>query len=301
MGGLLRESLGELIFGLINILTEISYTERDMNTSSGVKHSNASTTREEIDTGGVDHGESQDEAGWKTPAAEPAAAKWVVPSFFHTKQFMRHFLDIIPINMLMTMRPLGSEWLEVVDAFIDGKVESGVMTIVGGNDLSFDGAVAQRERNALVTQVVFLLNITKVGDGDCMIAPFLAIVEIPEGVESIGKFAFGFCRSLTTVSFPTTLTSIGVSAFRNCRVLDNVDLLHTQLQKLGHMAFNQCSELKSMTIPDSLQTLGQKVFHNFSKLVPSAINVNYDSDEEDEEVLPDATSKVIAHLRSLQM
>ena len=102
----------------------------------------------------------------------------------------------------------------------------------------------------------------------------LVAVDIPEGVERIGKMAFYRCYSLNTVSFPTKLTSIGRHAFYNCYILENVNLLHTNLQELGQLAFCECSELKSMTIPDSLQTLDKRIFYYCSKLVPSSIDVS---------------------------
>ena len=145
----------------------------------------------------------------------------------------------------------------------------------------------------LVTRVVFLLNVAKVGGYALYLAANLVVVETPEGIVSIGESAFEHCRSLTTVSFPNTLTSIGEYAFNHCASLDNVDLLHTNLQELGTWAFALCSELKSMMIPGLLQTLGRNVFRNCSKLVSSSIVVS--------EFFDDKTSEVVAHLRSLQI
>ncbi|GMI16770.1 hypothetical protein TrLO_g12399 [Triparma laevis f. longispina] len=116
--------------------------------------------------------------------------------------------------------------------------------------------------------------------------------DILEGFEKIDGHAFMDCTSLTTVSFLTTLTLIGWCTFDGCESLDNADLFHTNLQELDDYAFSSCSELKSMTIPDSLQTLGSQVFCDCSKLVPSNIDIRSFSH--------DATSRVIAHLRSIQ-
>ena len=63
---------------LINFVLKSSHPERDMKTRNDVKRSNtSSTTHQEIETGG------DNKAGGKTPAAEPAVAKWVIPSFFY--------------------------------------------------------------------------------------------------------------------------------------------------------------------------------------------------------------------------
>ncbi|GMH61724.1 hypothetical protein TrLO_g7550 [Triparma laevis f. longispina] len=136
---------------------------------------------------------------------------------------------------------------------------------------------AQEERRKLITLVISLLDITKVGENACNMAVNLVVVNLPEGVKSIGKYAFCNCESLTTISFPTTLTSIADFAFYRCSSLDNADLLHTNLQKLGRGAFASCIELKSMMIPDSLQTLGDYVFADCYKLVPSNINATYNN------------------------
>ncbi|GMH78042.1 hypothetical protein TrST_g10624 [Triparma strigata] len=214
------------------------------------------------------------------------------PSFFDTDDFRWSFSRIVTPDLLMKTRMLSKAWLRVTDNFIDERVESGELMVIGENDRLPMEAQVLEEGRLLVTQVVFLLNITKVGDNACRFAVDLVVVEIPEGVEIIGDGAFCDCRSLTTVSFPTILRLIGDGAFVRCMSLENVDLLNTGLQELGSMAFSECSELKSMTIPDSLRTLGINVFINCFKLAPSIdvlIKEGHDS----------STAAVIAYLRSM--
>ncbi|GMH82635.1 hypothetical protein TL16_g09325 [Triparma laevis f. inornata] len=175
-----------------------------------------------------------------------------VGQFIHTVEFKRFFTPFLHYQKLTSIRVSNKEWTGVADALINEGVRNGELIVHDGNDICVTVARARTERRKLATRVIFLLNITKVVKRACKLAINLVVVDIPQGVESIGEAAFMGCPSLNTVSFPRTLSSIGEAAFTDCSSLENVDLLHTNLQELGQLAFNSCSDLKSMTIPDSL-------------------------------------------------
>ena len=171
----------------------------------------------------------------------------------------------------------------------------GEIIVHGGNNISRDEAfsAARMESMAQVTKVVFLLNITTVGDRACMDASILVVVDIPEGITSIGKSSFNCCSSLKEIKFPKSLRSIGGASFCDCSGLEKVNLLHTNVHKLGESAFYNCTSLREMKIPDSLQTFNDDyggVFEDCSKLVPSNIYVNNPCDSE----------AVVAYLLSIQ-
>ncbi|GMH60654.1 hypothetical protein TrLO_g895 [Triparma laevis f. longispina] len=203
------------------------------------------------------------------------------------------YMDVA--ELFHAFRLVSKPWQRIAEEKIDREFESGVLVFHSGKDIRREVAIsdAREERMNLVTRVIFFQNITRVGEQACYCAANLVVVDISEGVERIGASAFDQCRSLTAVYFPTTLTSIGQFAFAKYTSLDNVDLLHTNLQELRSQAFCECSELNSMTIPDSLQRLGTHVFFFCSKLVPSNIIVN--------NTTIDSTSKVVAHFRSQQL
>ncbi|GMH51281.1 hypothetical protein TrLO_g8361 [Triparma laevis f. longispina] len=242
--------------------------------------------------GAEDEGDKDEEGNIDGAAADNSTTLTpTVPAtthqFMHTPEFRRHFVEFVPVDALMALRLATKAWKAMVEEVIDEGVVSGAMLVHDGKDISSKDVRHRLERLKLVTRVVFLLNITKVGSRACVFAVNLVVVDIPEGIESIGESAFSCCESLTTVSFPTTLTLIGLRAFEGCSSLDNVNLLHTNLQRLGDAVFQICSELKSMTIPDSLQTLGENVFIFCSKLAPSIDCRNNDA--------------VIAYFRSQQL
>ncbi|GMI00929.1 hypothetical protein TrST_g1761 [Triparma strigata] len=214
----------------------------------------------------------------------------------HTDDFRRLFVDFVMVDTLVAMRWLDKKWHKVVEKkLIEFEDEPyGKIIVHGGNDLRWEEAHsgAREEKIKLVTKVVFLLNTTKVGDRACVLASILVIVDIPEGITSIGIGSFEFCSSLKEIKFPKSLTSIGQYSFCNCSSLEEVDLLHTNVQKLGAYAFEGCTSLRVMKVPDSLQSFGYNVFFNCSKLVLSDIDVSdYNND---------TTSEVVAYLRSIQ-
>ena len=195
-----------------------------------------------------------------------------VDDFMHTIEFKRTFAFFVQEQTLMALRVLNKEWTGVADAVIDNGVKSGQLMVHGGNDITWNIADALTEWREDVTRVIFLLNITNVGEHACEFAYSLVIVDIPEGVESISEAAFENCHSLTTVSFPTTLNYIGDSAFLHCYSLENVDLLHTNLQEIGQDAFRDCSDLKSIKLPVAELEFGEDAFVGCPKLVPSYID-----------------------------
>ena len=157
------------------------------------------------------------------------------------------------------MRWLDRKWHKVVEKKLTEFEEDepfGEVIVHGGNDISSDEAKSDARMEGMdqVTKVVFLLNITKVGDNVCYIASNLVVVDIPEGITSIGEgCSFYGCSSLKEIKFPKSLTSIGVQSFCNCSSLERADLLHTKVQQLGQQAFGNCASLREMKVPDSLQ------------------------------------------------
>lgn len=68
---------------------------------------------------------------------------------------------------------------------------------------------------------------------------------IPEGVESIGNFAFMGCFPIESVLLPEGLRSIGDLAFAYCEALSSVTL-PASLESIGGSAFEACSSLRDI-------------------------------------------------------
>ena len=85
---------------------------------------------------------------------------------------------------------------------------------------------------------------------------------IPNGVTSIGNYAFEGCSGLTSVTIPNSVTSIGAYAFLSCSSLTSVTIPES-VTSIGNDAFNGCSGLTSVTcLAENVPTTGSSAFYN---------------------------------------
>lgn len=88
---------------------------------------------------------------------------------------------------------------------------------------------------------------------------------IPDGVTSIGSYAFHGCSGLTSVTIPNSVTNIGVGAFSRCSGLTSVTIPNS-ITSTGERVFYNCSGLTSVTIPSSVTSIGNYAFYGCSGL-----------------------------------
>ena len=104
-------------------------------------------------------------------------------------------------------------------------------------------------------------------------------VNIPNGVTSIGDYAFDDCVNLASITISDGVTSIGKSAFDGCTDLASITIPNS-VTSIGDYAFNWCKSLTSITIPDSVTSIGLDVFSactNLASINVSEKNENYSS------------------------
>ncbi|MDB4388805.1 leucine-rich repeat domain-containing protein [Akkermansiaceae bacterium] len=126
---------------------------------------------------------------------------------------------------------------------------------------------------------------------------------IPDGVTSIGDWAFRRCTSLTSITIPDGVTSIGKNAFDKTRIsydyTDNrlnylfsrsgqiaylidgsnasgsviipTSVNGAQIKLIADDAFNRCTNLTSITIPDGVTSIGLRSFFRCTNLTSITI------------------------------
>ena len=79
-----------------------------------------------------------------------------------------------------------------------------------------------------------------------------AVLDIPAQIQglpvtAIGRYAFEYCESLTSITIPSSVTSIGYSAFSSCRGLSSVTI-PSSVTSIDGNAFSFCNALTSITV-----------------------------------------------------
>jgi hypothetical protein len=111
-------------------------------------------------------------------------------------------------------------------------------------------------------------------------------VTIPDGVTSIGNYAFSGCSNLTSVAIPAGVTSIGDGVFYFCSSLTSVTI-PDGVTSIGRQAFDGCSNLTSVSIPDSIKMIGKDAIPPNMKLRACTL-APMSADEEQIKMLLDA-------------
>ena len=82
-------------------------------------------------------------------------------------------------------------------------------------------------------------------------------ISVPEGVNSIGRHAFSFCKSLKDISLPESLTSISAEAFFLCRATNII--IPKKVKHIGEQAFLN-SSIKTLEIPSGIEVIEKATF-----------------------------------------
>ena len=102
--------------------------------------------------------------------------------------------------------------------------------------------------------------VTSIAQGAFTSAKGLTSVSLPQGLRTVGDYAFAKCTALVQVTFRgESLTSLGEGAFAACHALGEVTLPQG-LQAIGKEAFSDCRALTRVSIPGTVTSIGARAF-----------------------------------------
>lgn len=141
-------------------------------------------------------------------------------------------------------------------------------------------------------------------------------IEIAEGIENIGNYAFYYCDGITSVTIPSSVAYIGVNAFEGCNGLKSVNIpsgvtqifdstfkdcssltdieLSSTITEISTNAFSGCGSLSRVVLPSGLTQIGRSAFANCSSLLDMKI-------PEGVEILEEGTFKGCTSMTSIEL
>ena len=146
------------------------------------------------------------------------------------------------------------------------------------NYCSYNGALFNKDKTCLLRYEVHQYEIIyQIPDGVTSIGAWafsgndaLAVILIPDSVTSIGRFAFSGCTNLSSSDIPDSVTSIEGGLFNCCTELTKVTL-PDGITSISNSMFYGCSSLKEVKIPDSVTVIGDSSFQSCKSL--TSINI----------------------------
>ena len=127
-------------------------------------------------------------------------------------------------------------------------------------DVSADGTYAEViGYNGTATRIKIAeeyngLPVTKIANGVFSEKNIVSII-IPDGVTSIGPYAFQNCNYLTSIAIPNNLTEISNYAFYGCSSLTSI-VIPDSVTTIGDYALQQCLKLTRITIGKGTNLIG---------------------------------------------
>lgn len=149
-------------------------------------------------------------------------------------------------------------------SFADGR-----LTITGTGAMTDYTQVDMPPWYAFREQILYLSlpnGLTSIGSFAFYDCYNLMAITVPDSVVSIGQQAFCRAKKVAILNLGSGLRSIGRSAFEHCENIQDVRLPQG-LETIDNRAFYRCAGLQYVTIPASVKTMGSGVFSYCKKLV----------------------------------
>lgn len=116
------------------------------------------------------------------------------------------------------------------------------------------------------------LNVLEIPEGIAVIKKYafygaekLSELKLPSTLRAIEKYSFKDCTALLSLSFGKAVTELGIYAFENCTALTDLKL-GDGLNIIGAGCFKKCTGIIDLTLPDSVTDVGERVFEGCANL-----------------------------------
>ena len=127
-----------------------------------------------------------------------------------------------------------------------------------------------------IRHVLVKSGVTRIGGRAFVNCSQLTSVSLPDDLQVISYWAFGYCEKLTSLHIPSGVYWIANNAFDSCTGLTAL-ILPYALMNTGYHAFQNCSALKTVAIPRRIAAITNGSFAGCNALT----TVNFGGDQAD--------------------
>lgn len=120
--------------------------------------------------------------------------------------------------------------------------------------ISDDGRTVLGVHDNSITSIEIPLGIEVIGKGAFQGCWLLREVVLPQTVKQIKGWAFQGCKYLRSINLPSGLKKIESYTFHDCKFLENIDIPYG-VEEIEEGAFMWCESLKTIKIPGSIKVL----------------------------------------------
>ena len=86
----------------------------------------------------------------------------------------------------------------------------------------------------------------------------LESIDIPDGVEFIGDYAFEYCSKLKHMKLPANTKSLSACLLGGCKMLETIEL-SPYVEDIQNYAFENCLSLRGIRLPLKLKKIGDNI------------------------------------------
>lgn len=147
--------------------------------------------------------------------------------------------------------------------------ENGVLTISGQGDMADYSEDSAPWAECYMETVSVEKGVTGIGEY-AFSSYTAATIELPEGLERIGVYAFAQSECFSEIKIPDSVKSIGSGAFCRCIGLEKATLPQ-KLTELSDSLFEDCAGLTEVNIPQSVTAIGENAFKGCKALAVISI------------------------------
>ena len=126
------------------------------------------------------------------------------------------------------------------------------------------------QRDSSFTTFNFPDGITSIGNYAFANCQYLTLTSLPSGITSIGDYAFYYCTKIALTSLPSGLNFINPYAFYNCRKLA-LTSLPSGITTINNYEFYNCLDLALTSLPSGITSIGQYAFFSCTNLALTSL------------------------------